>query len=65
MCYRFKFVPPVAAEKLFLLWELKLYVSAFNLCTFLIQVKTHFVTDIKAVYLNFPDLSGGDLNVGG
>lgn len=55
MSYRFKFVPPVAAEKLFLLWKPKLDV-AFNLCTFLIQVKIHFVTDIKAVYINFPGL---------
>lgn len=39
MSYRFKFALPVAAEKLFLLWELKLDVSAFNLSTFLIQVK--------------------------
>lgn len=59
MSYRFKFVPPVAGEKLFLLWELMLDVSAFNLCTFLIQVKMHFVTDIKAVYINFPGLYGG------
>lgn len=57
MSYRFKFVLPFAAEKLFLLWELNLDV-AFNLCTFLIQVKTHFVTDIKAVYINFPGLFG-------